>query len=435
MSKQERHDYLIYLIGHLERSDDNTALDNFFVVAKDILKVRHTLSRVLDYPITLDQYEELITYAENLLGVNRFGSSDDLHYEHLLGRTKGATSAHGAQSIDEKLNNMMVYNDQIITDALVDLALEEVDEDLVKYSLEYHTPDQLTFDLLDADNNINAATKKAIKEALLKKREEYDDWFPNEETYAALEEAMNEDPKNFKTWDQVRKEIEGDKTDPKYQHYWGNGRDAHFFYASDFIDAWKCADLWHRELYYWPYNGQYIVGQVNPIEWYKTKGDEENWGPIFGPFDNPEELDQWVIEFWKWWHGLDAAEKEILNQIPHKDNEWHRWNINYEDMLSYYAAKEHDYYKIAADAQNDAYSKMSEQELDNYYKRLSYWEEAAWGYNEAFSDDWKDDVCNLVGEIKEVESRMRPDNDNNVFDSETLHYLEQKLLDLLKRTL
>ena len=147
MNKQERHDYLVYLIGHLEHSDDNTALDNFFVVAKDILKVRHTLSRVLDYPITLDQYEELITYAENILGVNRFGSSDDLHYEHLFsGRTEGATSAHSAQSIDEKLNNMMAYNDKIITDALVDQAL--VNMELVDRVLENYTPDQLTIDMI-----------------------------------------------------------------------------------------------------------------------------------------------------------------------------------------------------------------------------------------------------------------------------------------------
>jgi hypothetical protein len=146
MNKQDRHNYLVYLIEHLEHSDDNTALDNFFVVAKDILKVRHTLSRVLDYPITLDQYEELITYAENLLGVNRFGSSDDLHYEHLLGRTNDATSVESAQSIDEKLNNMMAYNDKIITDALVDQAL--VDMDLVNHVLENYTPDQLTIDII-----------------------------------------------------------------------------------------------------------------------------------------------------------------------------------------------------------------------------------------------------------------------------------------------
>jgi hypothetical protein len=78
---------------------------------------------------------------------------------------------------------------------------------------------------------------------------------------------------------------------------------------------------------------------------------------------------------------------------------------------------------------------MTEEQLEAYYKRKSYWEEAGWGMNEAFSDDWKDDVCNLVGSIKEVESRMGPDNDNNMFDSETLHHLEQKLLDLLKKTL
>ena len=435
MEKHEQQTYLMYLVRELEKAGDKKSLEDFITVAEDLLKVRYKLHRLFDYPISAADYDELITFAENLLGVNRFGYADDQHYEHLLGRTNDATSVESAQSINEKLNNMMAYNDQIITDALVDLALEEVDQDLVKYSLEYHTPDQLTFDLLDADDNINAATKEAIKQALLKKRKEYDDYFPNAETYAALEEAANEDPKNFKTWEEVKKEIEGDKTNPKYQHYWGKGQDAHWFYASDFIDAWKCADLWHKDLYYWPYNEQYIVGQINPVEWYKTKGDELEWGPIFGPFNNPEELDMWVIEFWKWYHALDVAERQILDKIPHKDNEWVNWNINYEDMFLHYAAKEHDYYKIAADAQNDAYSKMTEEQLDAYYNRMRYWEEAGFGYNEAFSDDWKDDVSNLVGEIKEYESKMTDDNDNKMFDSETLHYLERKLLDLLKKTL
>lgn len=433
MDTHEQHTYLTYLIKELENSEDKSLITDFAKVAKHVLKVRSDLHHILDYPIWPQQYDELITLAENLLGVNKFGSADDEHYYNILDRTNDATSVESAQSIDEKLNNMMAYNDQIITDALVDLALEEIDQDLVKYSVEYHTPDQLTFALLDADNNINAATKKAIKKALLEK----DEWFPNAETYAALEEAMNEDPKNFKTWDQVRKEIEGDNTDPKYQQYWGKGQDAHFFYASDFIDAWKCADLWHKELYYWPYNEQYIVGKINPVEWYKTKGDEVEWGPIFGPFNTPEELDGWFQGFWEWWHRLPDENKVIYHNIPTMDNQWHLWNTDYIEMFRKYAAikNEYDYYKIANDAQNDEYSKMTEEQLEAYYKRKSYWEEAGFGYNEAFSDDWKDDVSHLVGEIKELESRMGPDNDNQMFDSETLHHLERKLLDLLKKTL
>ena len=326
MNKQERHDYLVYLIQHLEKSDDNTALDNFFVVAKDILKVRHTLSRVLDYPITLDQYEELITYAENLLGVNRFGSSDDLHYEHLLGRTEGATSAHGAQSIDEKLNNMMAYNDQIITDALVDQALQEVDQDLVQYSIDYHTPDQLTFDLLDADPNINAATKKAIKEALLDKVED-DGLFGfvakqdikkgdfvliDKHDNQSITPAAEMEPSNI-TLQDLFDEFEKNNTQDyaalssedvePYNgiYHTGSSHSGVLIGYSDLVAAFTNAPVEQKQIWYFEPFQHYFVGDITgmrdfPYVYLREDvyhPDFVKHTPVVGPFKDLEELDNY----------------------------------------------------------------------------------------------------------------------------------------------
>jgi hypothetical protein len=513
MNKQEKHDYLITLIKELEKAGNETNLNNFIIVLEDTLKVKYRLRNYFDYPISAADYDELITYAENLLGVNRMGSKDDPHYETLegikydnkapaietyscfcingvevgsyhydehkghyefydsnnqvlatiksepiqiftihgneswnklaslfgdaeccvipsSGRTNDATSVDSAKSIDEKLNNMMAYRDDLVTDALVDYAL--IDMKTAEHILNNYTPDQLTIDVvrqasemnLPVDGmKINKQTADYIA-AKIKELQE-DHWQPNAETIAALEEAMNEDPKNFKTWDEVKKEFFGDKGNSNYQHYWGKGQDVHWFYDGDFIDVWKCADIWHKQIYYWPYNAQIIVGQVNPVEWYKTKGDELEWGPIFGPFENPDQLSAWIQGFWKWWHRLSDENKVVYHNIPNVDNKWSMWNTNYIEMFRQYAGtNEYDYHKIAAEAQNDEYSKMTE---EDYMKRY---------YNappKAFTKEWNERVAAFIANIKSIESNL--EERDNEFDGEIIQDLERKLLDLLKQTL
>jgi hypothetical protein len=85
MNNQEKHNYLIALIKELEKAGNETNLNNFIIVLEDTLKVKYRLRNYFDYPISAADYDELITYAENMLGVNRMGSKDDPHYENLDG--------------------------------------------------------------------------------------------------------------------------------------------------------------------------------------------------------------------------------------------------------------------------------------------------------------------------------------------------------------
>lgn len=419
MNNQEKHDYLISLIKELEKLEDKQALNNFIIVMEDLLKVKYRLRNYFDYPISAAEYDELTTYAENLLGVNRFGSADDPHYEHLVGRTNDATSVDSAKDSD------------IINQAIVDYAL--IDMKAAEYIVDKYTPDQLTIDIvleaaeksLPVDGfRINKQTADYIVVELKKKQKYWSGFMPNKETIAAIEEAIKKDPKDLKTWDEFKKEMYADKTSPEYQHYWGKGSDILFFYNDEYVNAWKCADIWHKDIYYWPYNEQYIVGQVNLVEWYKTKGDEAQWGPIFGPFESPEELDGWYVGFWNWWHALSDENKVIYHNIPSMDNQWPLWNTNYIEMFRKYAAikNEYDYNKIATEAQNDKYAKMK-------------WEELPSGdvMPKAFTKEWNEKVADLVGQIKKLESNL--DTSENVFDGEIIQFLEKELLNLLKGTL
>jgi len=504
MNKQEQHDYLIALIKELEKAGNETNLNNFIIVLEDNLKIKYRLRNYLDYPISAAEYDVLITYAENLLGVNRMGSKDDPHYENLEGVKYDAEPAvetftcfciNGCEvanyyynehekhyqfydnnnqllatiasepiKIETTTNNSMTYrwnkmaslfgdadccvnpstlgrtNDatsvdsasDIVNKAIVDYAL--INMELVEHILNAYTPDQLTIDVVKqaAEMNsiidgmkVNKQTADYI-EMKIKERQKHFDWTPNAETIAAIEEAAAQNPKDLHSWEDVKKEFYGDETDPNFQKYWGKGTDANFFYASDYIDAWKCADIWHKDIFYWPYNAQYIVGQINPVEWYKTKGDEEQWGPIFGPFNNPQELDEWVMGFWNWWHKLNDEDKFIYHNIPIMDNQWPLWNTNYIEMFRKYAAikGDYDYNKIANDAKNDEYSRMTE---EDYMKRY---------YNappKAFTKEWNEKVADLVGQIKTIESNL--DTSQNPFDGEIIQNLEQELLNLLKGTL
>ena len=512
MNKQEQHDYLISLIKELEKLEDKQALNNFIIVMEDLLKVKYRLRNYFDYPISAAEYDELTTYAENLLGVNRMGSKDDPHYKHLngvkysgsspaletyscfcingrevanyhynehqghyefydnnnqllatitseaiavdtiggneswnklaslfgdaeccvkpapSGRTNDATSVDSASDVDS-FNTMS----DIEVEALVDYAL--IDMKAAEYIVDKYTPDQLTMDIvleaaekgLPVDGfKINKQTADYIVVELKKKQKYWSGFMPNAETIAAIEEAAKQDPKTLHSWEDVKKEFFGDPMEANYQKYWTNGRDAHFFYASDFIDAWKSADVWHSDIYYWPYNGQYIVGKINPVEWYKTKSDEQDWGPIFGPFNSPEELDGWYQGFWEWWHKLADENKVIYHSIPTIDNQWPLWNTNYIEMFRKYAAikNEYDYNKIAAEAKNDDYSKMTEEEyMERYYRQPPA----------AFTKEWNERVADLVGQIKTIESKL--DTSENPFDGEIIQNLEKELLNLLKGTL
>jgi hypothetical protein len=368
-----------------------------------------------------------------------FGDAECCVMPSSSGRTTPTTGGPGAQSNND-VDSFNTMSD-IEVEALVDYAL--VDMKLVDHILNNYTPDQLTIDIVKQaaaghmvdgvkvniidGMKVNKQTADFIESRIKEIQQER--WVPNPETIKALEEAANADPKDLHSWTDVKKEFFGDKNDKNYQHYWGKGIDAHFFYASDFIDAWKCADIWHKEIYYWPYNEQYIVGQVNPLEWYKTKGDEVEWGPIFGPFNSPEELDGWYQGFWSWWHSLSDENKVVYHNIPIMDNQWPIWNTNYIEMFRHYAAtKDHwdewDYSKIAAEAQNDGYSKMTE---EDYIKRY---------YNappKAFTKEWNERVAAFIVDIKEIESNL--EERDNEFDGEIIQDLEQKLLNFLKNTL
>jgi hypothetical protein len=120
MNKQKQHDYLITLLKELEKEGNKVKLDNFVRVMEDLLQLKYRVRNYFDFPISAAQYDELITYAETLLGID------------VSGRTNDATSVDSASDI--------------VTDALVDYAL--VDMKLVKHVLKNYTPDQLTIDIV-----------------------------------------------------------------------------------------------------------------------------------------------------------------------------------------------------------------------------------------------------------------------------------------------
>jgi hypothetical protein len=120
MELNEQQEYLTFLIKQLEKQEDKTLFNNFIVLMEDLLKTKYLLRNYLNYPISAAQYDELITYAENVLGISTS-----------LGRTNDATSVDSARSIDKKLNNMMWHIDRdnhLVTDALVDYSLSKEDE-------------------------------------------------------------------------------------------------------------------------------------------------------------------------------------------------------------------------------------------------------------------------------------------------------------------
>jgi tetratricopeptide (TPR) repeat protein len=126
-----KHQYLMTLIRELEK-EGTIKLDNFTMFVEETLQVKYKLRNYFNYPISEPQYDELIDYAEQLLDIDPATS----------GRTKGATSAHGASSDVDSFNTMT----DIEVEALVDYAL--VDMKLVKHVLKNYTPDQLTIDII-----------------------------------------------------------------------------------------------------------------------------------------------------------------------------------------------------------------------------------------------------------------------------------------------
>jgi hypothetical protein len=130
MNKQKQHDYLMTLLKELEKEGNKTKLDNFVRVMEDLLQLKYRVRNYFDYPISAAQYDELITYAETLLGVD------------VSGRTNDATSVDSASIDVDSFNTMS----DIEVEALVDYAL--VDMKLVKHVLKNYTPDQLTIDIV-----------------------------------------------------------------------------------------------------------------------------------------------------------------------------------------------------------------------------------------------------------------------------------------------
>jgi hypothetical protein len=87
MTKQQQHEYLMTLLKELEKEGNSTKLDNFIRVTEDLLELKYRVRNYFDYPISAAQYDELISYAEELLGI-----------DPTSGRTEGATSAHSASN-------------------------------------------------------------------------------------------------------------------------------------------------------------------------------------------------------------------------------------------------------------------------------------------------------------------------------------------------
>ena len=130
MTKQKQHDYLMTLLKELEKEGNQTKLDNFLRVMEDLLQLKYRVRNYFDYPISAAQYDELIAYAESLLGID------------VSGRTKHTSGVQGASSDVDSFNTMT----DIEVEALVDYAL--VDMKLVDHIIKNYTPDQLTIDIV-----------------------------------------------------------------------------------------------------------------------------------------------------------------------------------------------------------------------------------------------------------------------------------------------
>jgi hypothetical protein len=87
MTKQQKHEYLIAILRELEKEGNKTKLDNFIRITEDLLQLKYRVRNYFDYPISAAQYDELISYAEELL-----------HFDPLLGRTADATSVESASN-------------------------------------------------------------------------------------------------------------------------------------------------------------------------------------------------------------------------------------------------------------------------------------------------------------------------------------------------
>lgn len=121
MKKQTQHDYLMTLLKELEKEGNQIKLDNFVRIMEDLLQFKYRVRNYFNFPISAAQYDELIAYAESLLGID------------VSGRTKHTNGVQGAMS-------------DVVVDALVDQAL--VNMELVDHIIKNYTPDQLTIDIV-----------------------------------------------------------------------------------------------------------------------------------------------------------------------------------------------------------------------------------------------------------------------------------------------
>ena len=199
MTKQTQHDYLMTLLKELEKEGNQIKLDNFVRVMEDLLQFKYRVRNYFNFPISAAQYDELIAYAESLLGVNikigayscfcingiqvanyhfneydeqyefyntnnqlfatitaskvddkdewnklasLFGDAECCVLPTTSGRTKHTSGVQGASSDVDSFNTMT----DIEVEALVDYAL--VDMKLVNHVLKNYTPDQLTIDII-----------------------------------------------------------------------------------------------------------------------------------------------------------------------------------------------------------------------------------------------------------------------------------------------
>lgn len=68
--KNDKHKYLVELIREIEKRNP-TLLGNMIVKIEEVLATRAKLHRYIDYPIRQPQYDTLIAYAEELIGVGK----------------------------------------------------------------------------------------------------------------------------------------------------------------------------------------------------------------------------------------------------------------------------------------------------------------------------------------------------------------------------
>ena len=310
MDKQEQHDYLMYLIRELEKAEDKKSLDDFITVAQDLLKVRYKLHRLFDYPISAADYDELITFAENLLGVNRFGSSDDLHYEHLLsGRTEGATSAHGAsdivtdalveQALNEKLNNMMAYDG--------DLYAFTAKQDIKK-------GDFVLIDEHDNQSITSAADMEVSPTTLEDLFKEYDAGKIDPQIDELLvEQAMNEDVEPYNGI-----------------YHTGSSHSGVLTGYYDLVVAFRNAPVEQKQIWYFEPLQHYFVGDITgmrdfPYVYLKEDvyhPDYVKHTPVVGPFNSLEQLDDYFDLMVREEVGMDDSDfvnrvRSLVSMIKH----------------------------------------------------------------------------------------------------------------------